>query len=102
MLPNQAQNYYLRQRSSTMQRFITILILVATVPFAIYVWPTKYAYDQIKLGDSQFPVRIHRLTGEADFLTLAGWRPLKPGTAQTDSFGLAAPSSSPTTPTPAV
>ncbi len=53
-----------------MQRFITILIFVAAVPFAIYVWPTKYAYDQIKLGDSQFPVRIHRMTGEAEFLTL--------------------------------
>ncbi len=49
-----------------MQRFITILIFVAAVPFAIYVWPTKYAYDQIKLGDSQFPVRIHRMTGECD------------------------------------
>jgi hypothetical protein len=85
-----------------MQRFITILILAAAVPFAIYVWPTKYAYDQIKLGDSQFPVRIQRLTGEADFLTPAGWRPLKPGTAQTDSFGLPVPSPSPITPTPAV
>ena len=85
-----------------MQRFITILLLVAAIPFAIYVWPTKYAYDHIKLGDSQFPVRIHRLTSEADFLTPAGWKPLKQGQAQTDDFGRPVQSSSPTTPTPAV
>ena len=87
-----------------MQRFVTILILVAAVPFAIYVWPTKYAYYQIKLGDSQFPVRIQRFTSDAEFLTQAGWRPLKQGTAQTDSSRppVPSPTPSPITPTPAV
>jgi hypothetical protein len=93
-----------------MQRFITILVLVAAVPFAVYVWPTKYAYDYIKLGEAQFPVRIHRLTGDAEQLTPAGWRPLKPGPAQsqTDNLGRPVPAPSqdqsvrPITPTPAV
>ena len=85
-----------------MQRFITILILVAAVPFAIYVWPTKYAYYQIKLGDSQSLVRLQRLTGEAEFLTQAGWRPLKQGASQTESSGQPVASPSPITPTPAV
>jgi len=70
-----------------------ILILIAAIPFAIYVWPTKYAYDRLKLGEADFPVRMHRLTGDAEQLTPVGWRPLKPG--QTDSFGRPAPSPSP-------
>jgi len=91
-------------------KFCITLILIAAVPFAIYVWPTKYAYDRLKLGDSDFPIRIHRVTGDADYLTTAGWRPLRPGAAQaqTDSLGRPAPSPSPeqsgrpitTTPTP--
>jgi hypothetical protein len=40
------------------------------------------------------------LTGEGDFLTPAGWKPLKQGAAQTDDFGRPVPS--PTTSTPAV
>lgn len=93
-----------------MLRFITILILVAAVPFAVYVWPTKYAYDHLKVGESDFPVRIHRVTSDADYLTPVGWRPLKaaPAQAQTDLFGQPVPAPSPaqsgrpiiTTPTP--
>src|SRR5262245_1582146 len=83
-----------------------VLILIAAIPFAIFVWPTKYAYDRLKLGEADFPVRIHRLTGDAEQLTPVGWRPLKQG--QTDSFGRPAPAPSPsssgrstaTTPTP--
>jgi len=80
-----------------MVRFVTILILIAAIPFAIYVWPTKYAYDRIKVGESEFPVRIHRLTGDAEQLTPAGWRPLRQGPpqAQTDSSGRPVPSPSP-------
>jgi hypothetical protein len=92
-----------------MLRFVTALILVAAVPFAIYVWPTKYAYDQIKLGESQFPIRIHRVTGYAEQLTPAGWQPLSPAPAQTQTDLDGRPVSSPspsgraiiTTPTPA-
>ena len=93
-----------------MLRFITILILVAAIPFAVYVWPTKYAYDRLKVGESDFPVRIHRVTSDADYLTPAGWRPLKqsPAQAQTDSSEQPVPSLSSgqsgrpitTTPTP--
>jgi len=99
-----AKNDYLKQRSFTMQRFVTILVLVAAVPFAVYVWPTKYAYDHLKYGENDFPVRIHRLTGDADQLTPAGWRALRPGASQADSIGRPVPSPSPIniTPTPAL
>ena len=90
--------------------FCFILILIAAVPFAIYVWPTKYAYDRIKLGESDYPIRIHRVTGHAEQLTPAGWQPLgqSPAQAQIDTFERPVPSPSPdqsgrpitTTPTP--
>ena len=99
-----AKNESLKQAGFTMQgftKFCFTLILIAAIPFAIYVWPTKYAYDQIKLGEAQFPVRIHRITGNAEQLTPAGWRPLRPGLAQTDNNGRPVPSPSPITPTPA-
>ncbi len=71
-----------------MQRFIAILILIVAVPFAIYVWPTKYSYDRIKLGESEFPVRIHRVTGAAERLDNAGWQALKPvPIPSVDAFG---------------
>src|SRR5262245_65764269 len=104
------KNDHLRQRSFTMLRFVTIIILVAAVPFAIFVWPTKYAYDHLKVGESDFPVRIHRVTSDADYLTPTGWRPLKAAQAQaqSDGSGQPAPAPSPnqsgrpitTTPTP--
>ena len=90
--------------------FCFILILIAAVPFAIYVWPTKYAYNRIKLGESDFPIRIHRVTGHAEQLTPAGWQPLgqSPAQVQIDAFERPVPSPSPdqsgrpitTTPTP--
>ena len=93
-----------------MLRFITVLVLIAAIPFAIYVWPTKYAYNRLKVGESDFPVRIHRLTSDADYLTPTGWRPLKaaPAQAQTDLSGQPVSAASPaqvgrpiiTTPTP--
>ena len=98
-----AKNEYLKQTGFTMHgftKFCFTLILIAAVPFAIYVWPTKYAYDQIKLGEAQYPVRIHRLTGDAEQLTTAGWRPLRPGSAQTDYNVRPVPTPAPITPTP--
>ena len=54
------------------------LVLITAIPFALYVWPTKYAYDHIKLGTTDFPVRIHRFSGEAEQLSPVGWQPLRP------------------------
>ena len=77
--------------------FCFILIVIASVPFAIYVWPTKYAHDRIKLGESDYPIRIHRVTGHAEQLTPAGWQPLgqSPAQVQIDAFERPVPSPSP-------
>jgi hypothetical protein len=67
-----------------MQRFFIVcgalILIAAAIPFAIHVWPTKYRYDRIRLGEGyEFPVRIHRVTGDAERLTPSeGWRPLHP------------------------
>jgi hypothetical protein len=80
-----------------MRRFFIItgaLILIsAAMPFAVYIWPTKYRYDRIRLGEGyEFPVRIDRLTGEAEHLTAVGWRPLSaPRRSAEEILGLLSP-----------
>lgn len=40
--------------------------------FGWFVWPTKYRYDRLRIEGSELPVRIHRVTGEADYLSPIG------------------------------
>ena len=67
--------------------FCFILILIASIPFAVYVWPTKYAYDRIHINDSEYPVRVRRWTGDAEYLALTGWTPLRPAEQTRDALG---------------
>ena len=81
---------HLRQRSFTVNVFTLfcfILILIASIPFAVYVWPTKYAYDRIHINDSEYPVRVRRWTGDAEYLALTGWTPLRPAEQTRDALG---------------
>ena len=48
---------------------IGLVVLACVILFGICVWPTVYRYNRL----SKFPVRIHRLTGEAEMLTGSGW-----------------------------
>lgn len=41
--------------------------------FGIFVWPTLYKYDKMKVGIYSFPVRINRLTGNAEHYMMGGW-----------------------------
>ncbi len=44
--------------------------------FGCYVWPTAYRYDHMTVDGDVVPVRIHRITGEADMLLPdEGWVP---------------------------
>ncbi|MBI5168584.1 MAG: hypothetical protein HZA61_03760 [Candidatus Eisenbacteria bacterium] len=46
--------------------------------FAAYVWPTPYRYDHMTVDGNIVPVRIHRVTGEADMLVPDdGWIPVE-------------------------
>lgn len=52
----------------------TFLIAVA---LAFFVWPTPYRYDRIVGPRGQsFPVRVNRVTGNAEMLSVEGWQPL--------------------------
>lgn len=59
------------------QKALVIAGLVLLFLFGATVWPTLYRYDHITAGYSR-PVRIHRLTGQAEQLTLQGWRRMAP------------------------
>jgi len=61
-----------------MQRAIGILLVFFgfILLFAWLIWPTPYYYDQIKMKDNVFPVRINRLTNAADVLYPTGWKNL--------------------------
>jgi hypothetical protein len=52
------------------------LVIVAgavALLFGLAVWPTMYESATLRLGQSEYPVRIHRLTGETQVLTRSGW-----------------------------
>lgn len=51
-----------------------------------FVWPTPYRYDVLKRGDNSLPVRINRLTGNAEVLSSQGWTLL--GADKTDKSKL--------------
>lgn len=56
-----------------------IWVLCAVVLFACFGWPTPYRYDRMSVhGGISYPVRISRITGEAQYLTPIGWRDMAP------------------------
>ena len=50
---------------------VKLIITVLVILFAIYVWPTPYRYG---LFYKEYPLRIHRITGEVERWTPGGWR----------------------------
>ena len=49
-----------------------IVALAAILAFGYWVWPTPYLY--LPAASSPFlAVRVHRLTGVAEYLTADGW-----------------------------
>jgi hypothetical protein len=62
-----------------MGRWIRLLLFLAVVAaFLAYGWPSLYRYDHISIDGDVYPVRIHRVTGDADMLTSDGWVPMAP------------------------
>ncbi len=43
----------------------------------LFIWPTRYRYDKMVLGERTLPVRIDRLSGNAEMLMTDGWRSMK-------------------------
>ena len=47
--------------------FILVIIFLT---IAVFVYPTIYKYDKL---DQKYPVKINRITGDAQVLTMKGW-----------------------------
>jgi hypothetical protein len=59
------------------------VFLLLTGLFGWYVWPTPYRYDHIQLkAELLVPVRINRMTGEAEMLYTSGWQDMSPNVRQ--------------------
>lgn len=58
----------------------SIISITAAIPvlvmFCVFVWPTRFRYGHMKLGDSVLPVRTDRLSGKTEVLFPDGWRDL--------------------------
>ncbi len=53
------------------QKVLIAAALVAIAAFcAVYIWPTRYRYDQISAGQYAVYLRVDRFTGEASRLDL--------------------------------
>ena len=50
------------------------IIVVIIVLFGLFAYPTLYKYDKL---DQKYPVRINRITGKTEVLTLRGWIEMK-------------------------
>lgn len=53
-----------------------ILGAVIAIVFAWCAWPTLYRYDHLRTEHRTAPVRINRITGNAEILTSWGWKTL--------------------------
>jgi hypothetical protein len=57
-----------------------LVVLALAYAFVVFVWPTRYRYDHVLTDDEDYPVRIDRLTGDAEMLTPDdGWVPMGDG-----------------------
>lgn len=52
----------------------SVVGLIIVMFAGLLVWPTLYRYDRLEANGGSRPVRIHRLSGEAEYLTLSGWK----------------------------
>ena len=68
-----------------------LLITVAVLAFALFVWPTRWRYDHMTVEGNIVVVRINRVSGTADMLVPDdGWVPVA---TPIDSSGAATPAS---------
>jgi hypothetical protein len=68
-------------------RILRVLLVTALLAaFAAFVWPTRWRYDHMTVGNDTYPVRIHRVTGHADVLLPGdGWTPAEDAFQDTDT-----------------
>ena len=64
---------------ATVLRLVRLLVVLAILAaVALFVWPTRYRYDHMTVDGNLVPVRIDRITGDADMLVPDdGWEPVE-------------------------
>ena len=70
-------------------RILRVLLVTAILAaIAMFVWPTRWRYDHMTVGNDTYPVRIHRVTGHADVLLPGdGWTPVEDAFQDSDTQG---------------
>jgi len=63
-------------------RVVRFLVVAGMLmAFALFVWPSRWRYDRMTVGDDTYPVRIDRFNGHADILLPGdGWTPAEDAT----------------------
>ena len=63
-------------------RAIRFLVLAAVlIAFGVFVWPSRWRYDKMTVGEDTYPVRIDRISGHAYILLPGdGWTPAEDAT----------------------
>jgi hypothetical protein len=59
-------------------------VLAVIGGLAFYVWPTRYQYDHLKIGENSFPIRIDRFSGNTEVFYPSGWVKRESRVAQPD------------------
>lgn len=44
------------------------IVVVGGVLFLVFVWPTPYKYYRVKVQKEQHLIRVHRVTGDSDYV----------------------------------
>ena len=52
---------------------IASLIFIGLLLFGYFVYPTRYRYDHIKIGQNDLPMRTDRVTGKTEVFMMTGW-----------------------------
>lgn len=55
---------------------VLIVVGLAALLFALFVWPTPYDRDSVNWGGRTYPVRTNRLTGKASYFNGEKWNPM--------------------------
>jgi hypothetical protein len=58
--------------------FKTLGALLAVPLFAWFIWPTRYERGERRVGETVYPIRIHRVSRKVEMLTTFGWEPVSP------------------------
>lgn len=74
-------------------RVLRILVVAALLgAFVYYVWPGRWRYDHMTIGEDTYPVRIDRFGGRAYILLPGdGWTPAEEAGGLQDGADQSAP-----------